>query len=567
MNGPVAPKDPVDKRMGFYVLLEKVVEATERQKGKPAQEIYLNDGRLVSSAEIVGNIKDKDMLSMLQTSEGFKKLVHSIGVSIIQEDRDKMVGFVLYMYGKKDLYGGGTLYRVPITTNGVEEIISLSEIAWSEDDDIPGQFAFEFENPEEMATVSVKLYLNDGYVAPEVEEDTPVSFGTEEYQAMIAKSLLQQGNNYRIKQALKKVNNGEQVTIAYIGGSITQGAGAKPIHSHCYAYQSYLKIKELCGNKENLNFVKAGVGGTPSELGMIRYDRDVLKNGSVAPDIVVVEFAVNDEGDETKGECFESLVRKILYSPNKPAVILLFSVFANDYNLQERLAPIGIQYQLPMISVKDAVVDQFYQKPKEGRVISKAKYFYDIYHPSNSGHTVMADCIANLFAVNQDAKEDAEVDYQNTTPLLNSIFENVGLLDRYEPLIGATIDCGGFTETDKEVQMVEMDFSPKPTAQFPYNWMHTGTSGEESFRLKMKSSSLLLVFKDSGDNAVGKADVFVDGSFVLTADPHKNGWTHCNAIILYRELPDTEHEVEIRMADDCKDKKFTILGFGYIKGE
>lgn len=72
-----------------------------------------------------------------------------------------------------------------------------------------------------------------------------------------------------------------------------------------------------------MKFIKAGVGGTPSELGMIRFDRDVLRDGQ-QPDIVVIEFAVNDEGDETEGDCYESLVRKVLNLPWKPAVILLF---------------------------------------------------------------------------------------------------------------------------------------------------------------------------------------------------------------------------------------------------
>ena len=82
------------------------------------------------------------------------------------------------------------------------------------------------------------------------------------------------------------------------------------------------------------------MGGTPSELGMLRFERDVVRDG-VLPDLVVIEFAVNDEGDETKGRCYESLVRKVLALPNHPAVILLFAVFASDWNLQTRLAPVG----------------------------------------------------------------------------------------------------------------------------------------------------------------------------------------------------------------------------------
>lgn len=45
-----------------------------------------------------------------------------------------------------------------------------------------------------------------------------------------------------------------------------------------------------------MKLIKAGVGGTPSELGMIRFERDVLRDGKEKPDLVVVEFAVNDEG-------------------------------------------------------------------------------------------------------------------------------------------------------------------------------------------------------------------------------------------------------------------------------
>lgn len=55
--------------------------------------------------------------------------------------------------------------------------------------------------------------------------------------------------------------------------------------------------------------IKAGVGGTPSELGMIRFDRDVLR-GEEQPDLVVIEFAVNDEGDETKGTAMKALYVK-----------------------------------------------------------------------------------------------------------------------------------------------------------------------------------------------------------------------------------------------------------------
>src|SRR5690606_8445422 len=109
------------------------------------------------------------------------------------------------------------------------------------------------------------------------------------------------------------------------------------------------KSKFAKKGEENVRYIKAGVGGTPSQFGMIRYERDILRDGQVNPDIVIMEFAVNDAGDETKGDCYESLVLKSLAADNHPAVILLFSVFPNDWNLQERLSPIGYHYGLPMV--------------------------------------------------------------------------------------------------------------------------------------------------------------------------------------------------------------------------
>ncbi len=561
-GGPKAPKDPTKKRPGFFVLYEKSVEAGAEPTGGGVQPIYLNDGRLLSSARVVGKITEEELLKLLETAEGFKKLVHSIGVSVTCENPEQQVEFVLHMYGKKDLYGGGTRYCRKLPANGSENVILLSEIAWSEDDDIPGQFAFRFEKAGEVAVVSVRLYLNDGYTAPEFEPEEPVDFDSPAYKAMIEKSFLSLGNNVRLKRAIEKAKAGEDVTIAFIGGSITQGAGAIPIQKTCYAKQAYDLFCKRFAKNDNVHFIKAGVGGTPSELGMIRYERDVLGSGA-APDIVVVEFAVNDEGDETKGDCYESLVRNILAAENEPAVVLLFAVFENDWNLQDRLMPVGERYGLPMVSIKNAVVEQFYLPAKKGRVISKNRFFYDMFHPTNAGHRIMADSLDYLFAAAEKSGTKEEIALADITPVYRPEFRQVRLLDRKDGCAKAQISCGAFTGTDTEIQYVEMNVDADRTPEFPNNWMCGADTGDEPFVLKIKSPYLLLVSKDSGDNAFGKADIYVDGEFAFTADPHVNGWNHCNAQVVYRGKENTEHTVEIRRHADAKDKKFTILGFGY----
>lgn len=572
MRGPTAPKDPEKKRPYFYIMREKEIFGLEQPDGRGVQFLYEDGGRLINSAQISGNITDQELLDLLKTTEGFRKLVHSIGVSVETEDPDEPVDFVFQMYGKTDPYKGGTNIVRNMQGNGAESRILLDEVDWSEDDREPGQIRFEFEKPGVLGHVNVRFFLNDGFDAPEAAEEKEVDVTSKEYADMIGHSLLNLGNTARLEQAIQKAKRGEQVTLAYIGGSITQGAGAIPINSECYAYKSYRGFADAFGTGDNVNYIKAGVGGTPSELGMLRFDRDILRDGTVEPDVVIVEFAVNDEGDETKGDCYESLVRKILALPNHPAVVLLFAVFANDWNLQDRLSVVGERYNLPMVSVMDAVTPQFKQKIGEGRVLSKNQFFYDIFHPTNIGHTIMADCLTHLFiqvdACLQDTGDlslDMTYHLLAQKPAIGSTFENVRLLDRSTDGI-AEIDCGAFSEKDELLQCVELDEDLHGTPEFPYNWMYQGTKEAVNpyFEMKISCKALLLIFKDAGELSVGKADVYVDGQKVLTADPHVNGWIHCNPVILFAEDTVKNHIVKIQMVEGDEDKFFTILGFGYV---
>ena len=570
IRGPKAPKDPTKKKPGFYIMRNKGIAASPQADGTGVCFIYESDGRLLSAARLVGNIDDENIIKLLETTEGFKKLVSSIGVCVESAKTDEECRFVFQMYGKNDLYGGGANIILPVKMDGMEYTIDMQDIEWREDDDVPGQIRFEFKEAGTKANVSVKLYLNDGYTAPEPEEEFPVVFDSKEYKAIIDKSVLNVGNNARIKKALAKARAGEKVTVAFIGGSITQGAGAVPINTECYAYKTFEGFCEIagCPVDGNVQYIKAGVGGTPSEYGMLRYRRDILDEcDGEGPDLVVVEFAVNDEGDETKGECFDSLVRKIYDGPGKPAVILEFAVFANDWNLQERLGVVGEAYNLPMASALDSVVEQFKLSPGEGRVLSKSQFFYDMFHPTNYGHRIMADGIINLIKIADAAPADEEiVSLDSIKAPLGDEFEAVELLDRLANNCGAKIDEGDFTDTDAVVQCVERNLDLGTTPQLPNNWMYKGTEGRSNtaFVMDVECTALLLIFKDSADNKDGKARVYVDGEYVMTADPRIVGWTHCDPVIILRGAEKKNHHVEITMDEGCENRDFTILGFGVV---
>ena len=220
--------------------------------------------------------------------------------------------------------------------------------------------------------------------------------GSEEYNEMLSKACLRLGNNVRLKNALDRAKAGENITVAIIGGSITEGAGAAK-YDECYAKRVGVRIASTysANGLRGVNLINAGVGGTPSTFGWIRYEQDVLNrvpenDPDGLPDIVIIEFAVNDWNEPTKHKCYESMVKSALQQENAPAVILLFSVFKNGWNLQDELKKIGETYDLTMISVRDAAY------PMMDKFWTKDEWFSDEYHPTSLGHGVMADCIMSV---------------------------------------------------------------------------------------------------------------------------------------------------------------------------
>ena len=565
MRGPKAPKDPVAKRPAVYVMVDSVIEGSPRGNGKFQDICYLN-GRIAQKISVLCNDMPKEILELVPGSAGFRKLVHSIGVTVLATKKELQEMSVEFTLNCLSTVPGtdGTCYKAEVPCNGQEVKITVADYPENAADGLLGSFVTTFPS-HETAKLTVCFYLNDGYTAPELVPDAPVEFASARYREMIERSLIQTGNLYRVQKAIEKAQKGEEVVVAYLGGSITQGAGAKPIHSESYAYRSYLAFKKRFGKEtgENVKFIKAGAGGTCSELGLTRYEMDVLRYGSVVPDIVFLEYAVNDAGDETDGVCFESLVRMAMDGPGQPAVILLFSVFMDDYNLQERMIPVGKRCKTAMISLKNAVTPQF---SEERPVITKRQYFYDLFHPSNDGHRIMADCIDHFWEKAAEAPKEAADAAIASVPAIGEKYRALHAFDRSNytehPAV-RSLSEGVFFEKDTVLQYVEKDDQPQATEEFPENWGKPMGRTGDAFRMKLWCKDLLLVYKDSGDVSFGKAKVTVDGTVTRVIDPLEVGWNHCTAYVVYESDTAAEHEIEISMEEGEEEKAFTILGFGY----
>lgn len=358
---------------------------------------------------------------------------------------------------------------------------------------------------------------------------------------MIERSLTAVGNTERFHRAVEKARNGEDVSIVYLGGSITEGASAKPQSTKCYAYLSaQLFAEKFMSSKSQLKYHNAGISGTPSLLGVTRCEQDVLSRN---PDIVFVEFAVNDGSDTTSRLAYESLVLKLLKSESQPAVILLFTVTNTGYSGQSHMQAIGSHYDLGMISVRDAIQPQI----KLGKM-QWSDYSADFAHPTTRAHTFIADLIGHYFdtAANTPATSYTLPEKARYgTPLA----ELVNLRNGDEVILSA----GAF---------------PHGAAQcysYKSGWRHLAANAStEAMVLELNSSHMTIAFKQEPNNRMGRIQVRVDGKLrtVLNGySPTAWGNVVTEMIFLGAKKP---HTVELCMYEEDLHKNFYILDVGYV---
>ena len=111
----------------------------------------------------------------------------------------------------------------------------------------------------------------------------------------------------KIKNKQADLSGNRQVTIAFLGDSVTHGCfelgyhdvhGAITIHDLDFVYHNRVRqIMHMLYPTVPFTFVNAGIGGESAPMGEKRLERDVL---SYRPDLTVVCFGLNDSGNGKK---------------------------------------------------------------------------------------------------------------------------------------------------------------------------------------------------------------------------------------------------------------------------
>lgn len=369
------------------------------------------------------------------------------------------------------------------------------------------------------------------------------------HKDMVGRSFLSFGNTYRIEQKLSQAFRGEKMTVAYLGGSITEGVGGTP--DTCYAKLSYNYIAKNYGTGNNVEYVNAGVSGTPSILGNLRVQKDVLDKNA---DIVFIEFAVNDGMEQLYKESYESLVRTVLQQENEPAVILLFTVTKTGHTCQEHMSQIGEYYSLPMISVPDAIQPEI----ESGRMAWE-DYSDDEAHPNAEGHKLVAEFIENYFETLKVRNAVDEYVEMPIVPKFGNPYENAFLAEADYDNSNENLqiaDTGSFSVQSRRIA----DFEKGA-------WVYDG-EGSTPLKMTVRGNSMFFVCKRNNSDTMGKFDVIINGSKAATIDTNQSGgWGEPFAFQAIKWQSVREMEVEVVPTEDSAGKTIEIYGIACTQNE
>lgn len=313
------------------------------------------------------------------------------------------------------------------------------------------------------------------------------------------KGLVNRGNWYRIKECMRRARGGDRITIGFLGGSITQGSVAE-YHSNCYAHLVF-EWWEQKFPKTAFTYANAGIGGTTSQFGVARVDRDLMVYN---PDMVFIEFSVNDENTPFFKETYEGLVRRVYGNPLQPAVALIHNImYDKGTTAQEIHQSIGEHYGLPCVCMKTTI----YEEVKAGRIANRDITPDDL-HPNTEGHALVASVIINfLEKVYAELDIDEEMPDEMPEPLTENCYE---ASIRYQNGIFYP------NSFDNNVcTILTQGFVPDMTPQkhlyefFKNGWI-AGKQGD-SIRFEVEGSELAVQYRKSVNQPAPIATAVVDG--------------------------------------------------------
>ena len=356
-----------------------------------------------------------------------------------------------------------------------------------------------------------------------------------------------------LPNVLSKLDAGEAVRIAYLGGSITAQPGWRPKTLAWFGAEfPQARVSEI----------NAAIGGTGSALGVFRLKHDVLDH---EPDLLFVEFAVNDGGapPDQIYRCMEGIVRQTWKHDPTTDICFVYTLTGNMLQtLQEGHYPraatamerIAEHYAVPSIHMGIEVA----RLKKEGRLIFKGRkpktdeekaalgdkilFSPDAVHPyTDSGHQLYLEAIRRSMA--QIRAQGKVGPHRLGPPFVADNWEAARMI----PLSRAKLSAG-WEKLDPSVDGIAKRFS----GRLPELWKANRPGETVTFRVR---GSVVRIYDLLGPDC-GQITIQVDGrpAYVKPRFDAYCTYHRLAYLVVGKALSDDVHEITLTIHPDQPDK-------------
>jgi len=350
------------------------------------------------------------------------------------------------------------------------------------------------------------------------------------YKDAVSSSLYNIGNTLRLRRALEKKN----INLAFAGGSVTKGWDGKQYLEKNYTDFVTDFLKDEYPDR-NFRVSNLSTESANSFIGLSITDK-VIKEAD--PDIVFIEYAVNNECGHDHIVSYESLVERMLSLPSAPAVVLVFLINKSLYTSQGYMKIIGSHYGLLSVSVADSL------KKMLDDGFDWSVYSDDVIHPNTWGHRFIADCVINALKEAGNKTDDTEY----------------VLPDAIYSLDYADYHTYGTDDSHVKKKGFE-DISCPEYGEFFNNGVRYTGSNDASVRFEGEFRTLFAAYVHDKTDRFSDADIMIDGEKKGVLQGRSiYGWGNVVLKNVFSFETRGRHSVELKVRDKKKD--FILIEFG-----
>lgn len=195
-----------------------------------------------------------------------------------------------------------------------------------------------------------------------------------------------------VREILEAGLRGEKKKIAALGASVSKGEAVKK--GNAFLNKMEQKWQDYFPGSTVPEFINASVSGTFSAHALFAMKNLMAKK----PDLVFLDYSVNDPGQYYLQEAFEGLVHHFLENGTYVCVLL----FCNERGNCTRgaMTRIAHYYHIPLLDIGSIVMGNI----RENR-FSWEDYASDYVHPRIEGHEFIADNILHFFQYSLEKEE------------------------------------------------------------------------------------------------------------------------------------------------------------------